>query len=128
MSGATIVHQAISLLPDVVSLAGSRVHYATAPQGETRPHIVLTSGVRRDEALLAGAAQYPEEPITIVITADTWTQANSLAESILAGLDGKETISGHEAVFLPDAVGGDDFVPADRTFRRIIGIRVRYHQ
>ena len=127
MSAPVVARAALAASPAVVALVDDRIFYSVAPQGAARPHLVITGGVERDGRTLAGAERWPEAAFEVIATGDTFTAVDKLGEAVVTALqDASGTFAGKRATFWRDDVGGVDFVPENRTHRRIIGFRCRY--
>lgn len=126
MSATPIVRAVLAATPAVASAVGDRIFYSAAPQGAARPHIVIVGGPERDEVLLCGAARWPEAAVSVVITADTHAEADTIGDAVSRINDTFGHWIGREAQFFPDRGGGADFVPDGKVHRRIIGLRVRW--
>jgi hypothetical protein len=127
MRALSIVHAILTAAAPVIAIVGSRVYYSVAPQGSPLPYCVLIGTAERDETLLAGAAQYPEGLISVACYADDFPTVEALGNAVIAAAqEAVGTWRGRAATVMRDEGDSFDWLPGDRTHRRIVGFRVRY--
>lgn len=127
MSALPIVESILTAAAPVTAIVGNRIFYATAPQGAPRPHLVVIQTVERDERLLAGQAQYPESLVNVIVVGDDFPTVETLGNAVIAVLqDAAGTYRGKHVSLAREDVDSFDFLPGDRTHRRILGFSIRY--
>jgi hypothetical protein len=127
MSALSVIEAILSAAAPVTALVADRIFYTTAPQGAPRPYLVLIQTVERDEPMLGGMAGYPESMVNVSCYADDFPAVEALGNAVIATLqDAAGTWRGKTATLQRDDVDSFDFLPADKTHRRITGFAVRY--
>jgi hypothetical protein len=126
MSAAPIVRTVLAADATVSSFLGARIHYTAAPPGEALPLAVIVQTGARDGRSLAGADQFPESTIEVVIRAATFTACQQIGDAVIVALqDAHGIVMGRQTWIAREPVDAFDFVPAEGTHRRIIGFRVK---
>ncbi|MDQ6434391.1 DUF3168 domain-containing protein [Mesorhizobium sp. LHD-90] len=127
MSALPIIESLLSAAPAVTGIVSDRVYYSVAPQGAALPYIVMVGTAETDEVLLQGQAQFPEGLVSVAMYGADFPTIESLGDAVISALaDASGLYRGHEAKVQRDGGGSFDFLPADRTHRRIESFSVRY--
>lgn len=127
MSGAAIVQDILASDGTVIGLVGDRIYYTVAPQEAALPHLVILKGGLDEEIMLTGASGYPAERIFIACHGADFAVAESLGDAVIAATrDKRGTFAGKSATVWRDDVEATDYLPATRTQRRLVGLRVRW--
>ncbi|TPM36638.1 DUF3168 domain-containing protein [Mesorhizobium sp. B2-3-5] len=127
MSGAHIVHAILASDSTVTGLVGDRIFYTIAPQEAALPHVVILKGGLTEEIMLGGASGYPSERITLACHGADFAASETLGDAVIAATHDKQgTFAGKEATVWRDDVEATDYLPANRTQRRLVGVNIRW--
>lgn len=132
-SAVSLTVKALLAAPGVTGVVSTRVRPYPLPQGESLPAIAVAMSSEADEALLQGAARYPEATVQIHCIATGSTGASTaieLGERVKEALRDLLYTSADsppvKASFQKDPVDFTDFDDAITTQRRVMSFSVRW--
>ena len=125
MSAATHTHKILREDAAVAAIVGNRLFYSQALEGTASPFVVIDPGTETDGRTHEGQMGFREGRLNVICRAESFAGAHDLGEAVIDALGG---FSADGITIFRNSVDGSDYVPADRSHRRIVGFVVRYHR